>query len=121
MAIALFMGMIMDGAAVTMICIPIFMPVVMLLGDSLVLTTGIAFADIPLWFCLLFTINVIIGYISPPFGMNLFYMRGLVPPGITLGDIYKSAIPYCIILLIVLALGIAFPQILLYLPSMMVK
>jgi len=109
MAIALFMGMIMDGAAVTMICIPIFMPVVMVMGYD------------PLWFALLFTINVIIGYISPPFGMNLFYMRGLVPPGITLGDIYKSAIPYCLILLIVLALGIAFPQILLYLPSTMVK
>jgi len=109
MLITFVMGMIMDGAAITMICMPIFMPVIFILGYD------------PLWFALLFTINLIIGYISPPFGMNLFYMKGLVPPDISLGDIYRSSWPYVGILIIVLLLGIIFPEILLWLPNKMIK
>jgi len=108
MAIALILGMFMDGAAITMITIPVFMPVVFQLGID------------PLWFGLLFTMNMIIGYMTPPFGMNLFYMKGLVPKNISMMDIYRSIIPYVIISIIVLVLCIVFPQILLWLPNKMI-
>ena len=108
MAIALVLGMFMDGAAITMITIPVFMPVVYQLGID------------PLWFGLLFTMNMIIGYMTPPFGMNLFYMKGLVPKDITMMDIYRSIIPYVIISIAVLVLSIIFPQILLWLPNKMI-
>jgi len=108
MVIGLTLGMFMDGAAITMICIPVFMPVVYQLGLD------------PLWFGLLFTMNMIIGYITPPFGMNLFYMKGLVPKDISMMDIYRSIIPYVVISIIVLILCIVFPQILLWLPNKMI-
>jgi TRAP-type mannitol/chloroaromatic compound transport system permease large subunit len=73
----------------------------------------------PLWFCLLFTINGISGYISPPFGMNLFYMKGIVPKDISMEVIYRSVIPYVLILVIVMVLCFIFPEILLWLPEMM--
>jgi len=109
MIIALLMGMLMDGAAVTMILIPIYMPVVFVLGID------------PLWFALLFTINMIIGYVSPPFGMNLFYTKGIVPPNVTMAEIYRSVIPYAMLMLVVLAVSILYPPLLLWLPSTMIK
>ncbi len=108
MLIALFLGMLMDGSAITMLCIPIFMPIVIQLGIN------------PLWFGLVFTINMIIGYISPPFGMCLFYTKGIVPKDITMGQIYRAVLPYNVIMLGVLVLSILFPQILLWLPSKMI-
>jgi len=101
------LGMFMDGASITVITIPLFMPVVESLGFN------------PLWFCLLFTINGITGYISPPFGLNLFYMKGIVPKDISMGLIYRSVIPYVLILVIVMVLCFIFPEILLWLPEMM--
>ena len=109
MVIALFMGMLMDGAAITMILIPIFMPVVFALGFD------------PLWFALLFTINMIIGYVSPPFGMNLFYTKGIVPKDVTMAEIYRSVLPYTLLMLAVLAISVLWPPLLLWLPSTMIK
>lgn len=108
MLIALFLGMLMDGAAITMILIPIFMPIVIHLGVN------------PLWFGLLFTINMIIGYISPPFGMCLFYTKGIVPAEVTMGQIYRAVLPYTVIMVLVLVLSVSFPQILLWLPNKMI-
>jgi len=109
MIIALFMGMLMDGSAITMILIPIFMPVIFLLDIN------------PLWFALLFTINLIIGYVSPPFGMNLFYTKGIVPPDVTMAEIYRSVLPYTLLMLVVLAISVIYPPLLLWLPSTMIK
>jgi tripartite ATP-independent transporter DctM subunit len=108
MIIALIMGMFMDGSAITMICIPIFMPIVRELGVD------------PLWFALLFTINMIIGYVTPPFGMNLFYLKGLVPPDITMMDIYRSVLPFVVVMVITLILCFVFPDILTWLPAKMI-
>ena len=63
--------------------------------------------------------NMQISYISPPFGPAAFYLKGVVPPGITLGDIFRSILPYMVLQLIALGLVIAFPQIALWLPSTM--
>jgi TRAP-type mannitol/chloroaromatic compound transport system permease large subunit len=65
------------------------------------------------------TIAIVTGYITPPFGMNLFYMKGLVPKGITMRDIYRSVIPYVFIMILGLVVSIHFPIVAMWLPSMM--
>lgn len=109
MLLALGMGMIMDTAAITMILVPIFVLIVTDLGIP------------PLWFFLLFTINMIVGYISPPFGMNLFYTKGIMPPDVTMMDIWRSVIPYTFLMIGVLIVGLLYPPLLLWLPSTMIK
>jgi TRAP-type mannitol/chloroaromatic compound transport system permease large subunit len=71
----------------------------------------------PIWYGILYTITCQIAYITPPFGYNLFLMRAMAPPEIGLMDIYRSAIPFVIIMLIGLAIVAAFPPIALWLPG----
>lgn len=106
LCISLIMGMFIDPVAICMICVPIFMPVVKVIGVD------------PLWFVLLFVISVVIGYITPPFGVNIFYMKGIAPPDVTLMDIYKGTMPYALIKIFCLILCIIFPAILTFLPSL---
>jgi tripartite ATP-independent transporter DctM subunit len=103
------MGMFIETVAITMICIPIFMPIVIKLGFD------------PLWFALIFVINIIIGVVTPPFGYNLFYMRGLGHKDISVIDIYGAIIPFVMIMVFVLVLCIIFPQICVWLPNTMIK
>ena len=99
------LAMVLDPMGIMMICIPVFLPIIKTYGFD------------PLWFGILFTINMEIGYMTPPFGFNLFYMKGLVPPGISMGDIYRSSIPYTIVSLVGLALVMIFPEIATWLPG----
>ena len=98
------LAMVLDPAGIMMICVPVFLPIVKAHGFD------------PLWFGILFVINMEIGYMTPPFGFNLFYLKGIVPPGITMGDIYRSVIPYTIVESAGLALVMIFPQIAVWLP-----
>jgi len=98
------MAMVLDPAGIMMICVPVFLPIVKAHGFD------------PLWFGILFVINMEIGYMTPPFGFNLFYLKGIVPPGISMGDIYRSVIPYTIVESTGLALVMIFPQIAVWLP-----
>jgi tripartite ATP-independent transporter DctM subunit len=99
------LAMVLDPAGIMMICVPVFLPIVKAHGFD------------PLWFGILFVINMEIGYMTPPFGFNLFYLKGIVPPGITMGDIYRSVIPYTIVESTGLALVMIFPQIAVWLPQ----
>ena len=103
----LILGMFLDGATIKVITIPIFIPVVVALGFD------------PLWFGICFMVNTIIGYITPPFGMNLFYTKGIASEDITMGDIYRAILPFAGIEAIVLIVCIAFPGMVLWLPNMM--
>lgn len=105
--ITLIMGMFIDPVAITMICVPVFMPVLTVLGID------------PLWFMLLFSMATVIGYITPPFGLNIFYMKGVAPSDIKLMDIYRGVIPFCILQIGVLVLCLIFPSILTWLPGFM--
>jgi tripartite ATP-independent transporter DctM subunit len=107
LAITLVMGMFIDPVAITMICVPVFLPVLYALNID------------PLWFMLLFSLATVIGYITPPFGLNIFYMKGVVPDDIHLSDIYRGVIPFCILKIAVLILCIAFPFLLTWLPSLL--
>jgi tripartite ATP-independent transporter DctM subunit len=99
------LGMVLDPAGIMMITAPIFLPVVKAHGFD------------PLWFGILFTINMEIGYMTPPFGFNLFYLKGIVPPSITMADIYRSVIPYTGVELAGLALVMIFPSLATWLPN----
>jgi len=98
------LAMVLDPAGIMMITVPIFLPFVTAHGFD------------PLWFGILFTINMEIGYMTPPFGFNLFYLKGIVPPSITMGDIYRSVIPFTIVESTGLAIVMIFPKIATWLP-----
>jgi tripartite ATP-independent transporter DctM subunit len=108
-AIFFVLGCILDPAGIIMICTPVFVPVITSLGFD------------PLWFGVLFIINMEMGYLTPPFGFNLFYMKAIVPPGITMGDIYRSIVPFVVLQGFGLLIVIMFPQIALWLPSLLIR
>lgn len=110
MQIVLFiLGCFMDPAGIIMICTPVFIPLIIKLGFD------------PVWFGILFTINMEIGYITPPFGFNLFYMKSLAGPmGVSMGEIYRSIIPFTLLAFIGIAIVMLFPQVALWLPSTMI-
>lgn len=101
------LGMFLDDFAIVFITVPLFVPIVRDLGFD---TT---------WFAVLFILSMQSAYLTPPFGYNLFYMRSVAPPEITIGDIYKAALPFVILQIIGLALVVAFPEIALWLPSLL--
>lgn len=102
-----FLGMFMDPGAIIMITIPIIQPIMVDLGfDSL-------------WFGVLFVALMLIGYISPPFGFNLFYMKQIAPPDVTMKDIYVGVIPFVFIMIFACVLYIIFPGLITWLPSLM--
>ncbi|MEC9433237.1 MAG: TRAP transporter large permease subunit [Pseudomonadota bacterium] len=100
------MGTFLDDTAMLVIVAPLYIPLVKALGFDLV------------WYGVLYTITCQIAYMTPPFGYNLFLMRAMAPPEITLTDIYRSIIPFVGVMLLALALVMAFPQIALWLPGL---
>jgi len=107
MLIFFVLGMFFDPTGIVLLTTPIFFPLVIELGFD------------PLWFALLFVISMEMAYITPPFGFNLFYMKAVVPPGITMLDIYRSAIPFVLLQIVALVLCMIFPGIITWLPSLM--
>ena len=102
--ILLLLGCVLDTVGIIMITAPIFVPIVIKLGFD------------PVWFGILFILNMEIGFLTPPFGYNLFYLRGVAPDTVSMGDIYRSVIPYVLIMLVAIGILIAFPSIILALP-----
>lgn len=107
--ILVVLGCFIDPTGIMVITTPVFIPLVEAMGFD------------PIWFGILFTINMEIGYITPPFGINLFYLKGIVPPDITMGDIYESIMPFVILGIVGLVLVMVFPQLATWLPSTMIK
>ena len=101
----LIMGMFLDDTAMLVIVAPLYVPLVIALGFD------------PIWYGVLYTITCQIAYISPPFGYNLFLMRAMAPKDYTLGDIYRSVVPFVGLMIVGLAIVTAFPQIALWLPQ----
>ncbi|MCF6343367.1 MAG: TRAP transporter large permease subunit [Devosiaceae bacterium] len=102
----LLMGTFLDDTAMLVIVAPLYIPLVALLEFNLI------------WYGVLYTITSQIAYMTPPFGYNLFLMRSMAPPEITLIDIYRSIIPFVGVMLLALVLVMVFPQIALWLPSL---
>lgn len=102
----LLMGTFLDDTAMLVIVAPLYIPLVEFLGFDLI------------WYGVLYTITSQIAYMTPPFGYNLFLMRAMAPPEISLKDIYVSIIPFVGVMLLALTLVMVFPQIALWLPSL---
>jgi len=101
----LLMGTFLDDTAMLVIVAPLYVPLVKLLGFDLI------------WYGVLYTITCQIAYMTPPFGYNLFLMRAMAPPEISIHDIYRSIIPFVGVMILALAIVTIFPQIALWLPN----
>lgn len=97
----------MNDTAILFICAPIYTPIVKSLGFDMV------------WYGVLFVINTEMAFLTPPYGINLFYMKAIAPKGVSIGDIYKSIIPFVILQGVGLAIVMCFPQIALWLPNLL--
>ncbi len=99
------MGTFLDDTAMLVIVAPLYVPLVAALGFDLI------------WYGVLYTITTQIAYMTPPFGYNLFLMRAMAPPEISLGDIYRSITPFALVMVLALTIVMMFPQIALWLPD----
>lgn len=102
----IILGMFLDDTAMLVIVAPLYIPLVKSLGFSLI------------WFGILYTITCQLAYIIPPFGYNLFLMRAMAPPEITIVDIYRSIVPFALLMMATLAIIMLVPQIALWLPEL---
>ena len=102
MGILIAMGLFMDWVGILLLTVPIFVPVIVALGYD------------PVWFGVLFCMNMQVSYLSPPFGPAAFYLKGVAPPEISLQDIFAGLWPFIILQLIGLVLTV--PEIALWLP-----
>ena len=100
------LGCLMDALSILMITTPLFVPLIAMFGYD------------PLWFGILYAVNTQMGYLTPPFGANLFYMKGVAPKDVTMGDIYRSIVPFVILQAIGLVICLLFPPIATWLPSL---
>ena len=101
----LVMGTFLDDTAMLVIVAPLYVPLVDALGFNLI------------WYGVLYTITTQIAYMTPPFGYNLFLMRAMAPPEITLRDIYRSIIPFVGVMILALTIIMIFPEIALWFPA----
>jgi len=99
------LGMFLDWVGILLLCVPIFVPIIKSLGFD------------PLWFGVLYLVNMQMSFLSPPFGYALFYLRGVAPPEIPMTDIFRASLPFLTIQLIGLVLCMAFPELITWLPS----
>lgn len=107
--VLIILGMFLDWVGILLLTVPIFVPIIVYLGFD------------PLWFGVLFNVNMQIAFLSPPFGYALLYLKGVAPPDVTMMDIYRSIWPFIILQLVALALVMIFPQIILWLPNLMMQ
>jgi TRAP-type mannitol/chloroaromatic compound transport system permease large subunit len=98
------MGCFLDPIGIMILTAPLFFPLARSLGFDLV------------WFGVLFVVNMEMAYLTPPFGFNLFYMRGVAPPSVSMLDIYRGVIPFVLLQFLGLVLMMIFPEIVLFLP-----
>jgi len=104
----LILGMFMDDFAIITICAPIFLPIAVKLGWD------------PIWFGVVFILNMQIAYLTPPFGWCLILMKGIAPKGVTTADIWHAVPHWVGMQVIVLAITITIPAVALWMPNAMI-
>jgi tripartite ATP-independent transporter DctM subunit len=103
--LAFLLGCFLEWISILMIFIPIFTPIIVAVGFD------------PVWFCILFLVIIQTSYLTPPMAPAIFYLRGIAPRSITIRDMYVGMLPFLIIQMLVLILLMAFPQMILWLPT----
>jgi tripartite ATP-independent transporter DctM subunit len=103
--IMLLLGFIIDEFIIVLMCAPLFTPIAVSLGYD------------PIWFGVLMILNILIAVQTPPYGFALFYLKGIAPADVSMGEIYRSVTPFIAVNLTVLILCMIFPEIVLWLPN----
>ncbi|WP_458526910.1 TRAP transporter large permease [Onishia taeanensis] len=103
--IMLLLGFIIDEFIIVLMCAPLFTPIAVSMGYD------------PIWFGVLMILNILIAVQTPPYGFALFYLKGIAPPDVGMGEIYRSVTPFVAVNLVVLILCMIFPEIVLWLPN----
>lgn len=117
MALTFFLGFFFDWIEITLIVLPVFSPIIVALefGDH------VDKFEVVYWFAILLAVNLQTSFLTPPFGFALFYMKGVAPPSVKIQDIYRGIIPFVMIQLVGLGLVMAFPDLALWLPRVMLN
>ncbi len=105
----MILGCFIDWIGILLLTVPLFLPIIQEFGFD------------PIWFGVLYCLNMQISYISPPFGPGVFYLKAVTPKDIMIGEIFRSTIPFFFLMIIVLIVNNIFPQIALWLPGTMIK
>lgn len=106
MTVVFILGFFIDFFEIAFIVVPLFVPVAQQLGLDLV------------WYGVVLGANLQTSFLTPPFGFALFYLRSVAPPEVTTGDIYRGAIPFVLLQVLVMLLIIVFPGLVSFLPSL---
>jgi TRAP-type mannitol/chloroaromatic compound transport system permease large subunit len=113
MGLVFVLGFFFDWIEICLIVLPIFAPIIAKLDFGTVIEGK---QIILAWFAILMAVNMQTAFLTPPFGFALFYMKGTVPPSVTMIDIYKGIVPFVLVQLFALGMCLAFPDIVLSLP-----
>ena len=114
MALIFLLGFFLEWIEISYIALPLFAPIVLALDFGL----GMSSSETLVWFAILVAITLQTSFLTPPFGYALFYLKGIAPPEISMGDIYRSITPFVLLQLTGLALAFAFPSLVLWLPRL---
>ncbi len=119
MVILVILGMFLDWVGILLLAVPIFIPLMQSMSfDGVFGMPGVAPEDMALWFGVVYMVNMQMSFISPPFGYALFYLKSVAPPEVTMGQIYRSSLPFLFLQAVGLAICIIFPEVVLWLPRM---
>lgn len=117
MVILVILGMFLDWVGILLLAVPIFIPLLKTMSfDGVFGLPGVSQEELPLWFGVVYMVNMQMSFISPPFGYALFYLKSVAPPGVTMAQIYRSSIPFLFLQATGLAICIIFPEVVLWLP-----
>jgi tripartite ATP-independent transporter DctM subunit len=105
MFILIFLGCFVDWVGILMLTVPLFGPIIRQLGFD------------PIWFGVLFAVNMQMSFLTPPFGMSLFYLKSVSPPEVSTVDVWKSGVPFLALQFLGLTLCMYFPEIILWAPK----
>lgn len=105
MGILVLLGLFLDEIGIILLCVPVFMPMIGAFGFD------------PVWFGVLFLITAQMAYITPPFGYTLFYIKGVLPPGIGMETVYRAILPFLVLQILALILFMLFPDLVTWLPN----
>jgi len=119
MLILIVLGMFLDWVGILLLAVPIFVPLMKTLSfDGLLGLPGVAPAEVPLWFGVVYMVNMQMSFLSPPFGYALFYLKSVAPPEVSMATIFKSSLPFLGLQALGLTVCILFPEIVLWLPRL---
>lgn len=119
MVVLFVLGMFLDWVGILLLTVPIFLPIMKSLQfGGIAGLAGVTPEQVPLWYGVIFMVNMQMAFLSPPFGYSLFYLKSVAPPQISMAMIFRAAVPFLMLQALGVGLCIVFPQIVLWLPSL---